>query len=102
MSAPMRVALLPTLLLAGMLLPAAPLPFSRGDARAQESANWIPGKTAKLQALDKVTAQVTVLDAAVNRPTVMSETFHTGVAWNAGENRMSRKMPALTTAAACR
>ena len=69
MSAPMRVALLPTLLLAGMLLPAAPLPFSRGDARAQESANWIPGKTAKLQALDKVTAQVTVLDAAVNRPT---------------------------------
>ncbi|MDU7522260.1 MAG: DUF2155 domain-containing protein [Roseomonas mucosa] len=53
----MRVVLLPTLLLAGMLLPAAPLPFSRGDARAQESANWIPGKTAKLQ------------DAAVNRPT---------------------------------
>ncbi|SUE44765.1 DUF2155 domain-containing protein [Roseomonas gilardii] len=65
----MRVALLPTLLLAAILLPAGSLPSGPRGAKAQESANWIPGKTAKLQALDKVTAQVTVLDAAVDKPT---------------------------------
>lgn len=60
----MRTAPLPALLLAALLLPAVP-----GHPGAQESANWIPGKIAKLQALDKVTAQVTVLDAPVDKPT---------------------------------
>ena len=39
---------------------------------------------------------------AVPMPTVTSSAFHTATSWKIGENRMSRKMPALTTAAACR
>ena len=46
-------------LLAGaLLLPVLP-------ALAQD---WVPARTAKLQALDKVTARVTVLDAPLDRP----------------------------------
>ncbi len=39
---------------------------------------------------------------AVPIPTDTSSAFHTGTSWKAGENRMNRKIPALTTAAACR
>ena len=50
------------LLLAAALL--SPLALA-APARAQE---WVPAQTAKLQALDKVTARVTVLEAKVNTP----------------------------------
>ena len=36
-------------------------------AAAQDQEGWVPGRTAHLQALDKVTARVTVLDAAVGQ-----------------------------------
>ena len=39
---------------------------------------------------------------AVPMPTVTSSAFHTATSWKIGEKRMSRKMPAFTTAAACR
>ncbi|SII70536.1 Uncharacterised protein [Mycobacteroides abscessus subsp. abscessus] len=39
---------------------------------------------------------------AVMRPADTRMTFHAGVAWKAGEKRIMRKMPALTTAAAWR
>ncbi len=38
-------------------------------AAAQQDQNWVPARVAKLQALDKVTARITVLDAPVNQPT---------------------------------
>jgi len=49
------------LLCCGVLL-AAP-------AAAQLDQQWVPARVAKLQALDKVTARITVLDAPVDQPT---------------------------------
>ena len=40
--------------------------------------------------------------AQVSRPTTMSRVFQSATSWKAGEKRISRKMPAFTTAAACR
>src|SRR5699024_3371983 len=40
--------------------------------------------------------------AVVSSPATMSRAFHAGTWANAGLKRMSRKMPAFTTAAACR
>ncbi|HWX50879.1 MAG TPA: DUF2155 domain-containing protein [Roseomonas sp.] len=37
-------------------------------ALAQQDPGWVPKNTAKLQALDKVTARVTVLDVPLNQP----------------------------------
>jgi hypothetical protein len=40
-----------------------------GAAAAQQEPDWLPKRTAHLQALDKVTARITLLDAPVNQPT---------------------------------
>ncbi|MDQ1081321.1 DUF2155 domain-containing protein [Pseudoroseomonas cervicalis] len=54
----MRAALLAPLLTLTLALPAA----------AQQDPGWVPGRTAKLQALDKVTARITLLETPVNQP----------------------------------
>ena len=54
----MRAALLAPLLALTLALPAA----------AQQDPGWVPARTAKLQALDKVTARITVLETPVNQP----------------------------------
>ncbi|MDJ0387924.1 DUF2155 domain-containing protein [Roseomonas sp. E05] len=51
-------------LLSALLLAAA----LAAPAAAQQDAGWVPKDTAKLQALDKVTARVTVLDLPLNKP----------------------------------
>lgn len=58
----MRAALLAPLL-ALTLAPTLALP-----AAAQQDPGWVPGRTAKLQALDKVTARITLLETPVNQP----------------------------------
>ncbi|HWL83402.1 MAG TPA: DUF2155 domain-containing protein [Roseomonas sp.] len=51
------------------LLAALPLALALAlPAAAQQDPGWVPQNTAKLQALDKVTARVTVLDVALNQP----------------------------------
>ncbi|WBV42852.1 DUF2155 domain-containing protein [Pseudoroseomonas cervicalis] len=54
----MRAARLAPLLALTLSLPAA----------AQQDPGWVAARTAKLQALDKVTARVTVLETPVNQP----------------------------------
>ncbi|EFH11223.1 DUF2155 domain-containing protein [Teichococcus cervicalis] len=54
----MRAARLAPLLALTLALPAA----------AQQDPGWVAARTAKLQALDKVTARVTVLETPVNQP----------------------------------
>ncbi|WP_235035442.1 DUF2155 domain-containing protein [Roseomonas sp. 18066] len=39
-----------------------------GPASAQQEPGWVRKQTAQLQALDKVTARITIVDAPVNRP----------------------------------
>jgi len=51
--------------LAAVLLLGASL---AAPALAQQDPGWVPKNTAKLQALDKVTARVTVLDVPLNQP----------------------------------
>lgn len=61
---PLRPLLRPFLL--GLLLAAAPL---AGAPQAQpQDQGWVPKRTAKLQALDKVTARITILEAPLGRP----------------------------------
>ncbi|MFZ6762787.1 MULTISPECIES: DUF2155 domain-containing protein [Acetobacterales] len=60
----MRAVLMRMALGAALAAPLAlPLP-----AVAQQDAGWVPKRTASLQALDKVTARITIVDAPVNQP----------------------------------
>ncbi|WP_241665579.1 DUF2155 domain-containing protein [Teichococcus oryzae] len=54
---------LPAALLGLALLSVVP------SASAQQDPGWVPQRTASLQALDKVTARVTLLEAPLNRIT---------------------------------
>ena len=58
----MRGALLALLLLAGPAL------AQGSDQGPPAEAGWVRRRTAQLQALDKVTARITVLDATVDQP----------------------------------
>jgi hypothetical protein len=58
-----RRLVLPALLAAlAAALPGAP------PAAAQQEPGWQPRRTAQLQALDKVTARITIVDAPLNQP----------------------------------
>lgn len=57
-----RRSLLALALLAGLATAASAQPMP-------QDPGWVPMRIAKLQALDKVTARVTVLDAPLNQPT---------------------------------
>jgi hypothetical protein len=59
----MRRAALPVAALLGLAA------FASAAASAQQDPGWVPQRTASLQALDKVTARVTVLEAPVNQTT---------------------------------
>lgn len=60
---------LPLLLGALLALPAAfAIPTATPAAQAQQDPGWVAKRTAKLQALDKVTARVTILEAPIGRP----------------------------------
>jgi hypothetical protein len=39
-----------------------------GQAAAQPGGGWVPARTAELQALDKVTARISVIEAPVDQP----------------------------------
>ncbi len=54
----MRRLVLAALLLAPLLPP--------GPASAQTQGNWVPARVAELQALDKVTARISVLEAPLD------------------------------------
>lgn len=56
-------------LLALALLPALALALPALAQQGLQDPGWVPKRTAKLQALDKVTARVTVLEAPLNQPT---------------------------------
>ncbi|MFC7734928.1 DUF2155 domain-containing protein [Roseomonas sp. GCM10028921] len=68
-------------------LVAALLPLSAlAQAPSQDSvgeAAWVRKRTAQLQALDKVTARITVLDATVNQPVRFGSLTITVLACNA-------------------
>ncbi|MFC4168087.1 DUF2155 domain-containing protein [Teichococcus aestuarii] len=54
-------------LLLGLLLAATPL--AEAPLRAQpQDQGWVPKRNAKLQALDKVTARITILETPLGRP----------------------------------
>lgn len=59
----MRRRLTRALLLAPLLL----APFLAGPVAAQDGPGWVQKRTAQLQALDKVTARITILEAPVNQ-----------------------------------
>jgi len=59
-----RAAFLLALLLSGPAAAQAPHP----DQMPLPEAGWVQKRTAQLQALDKVTARITVLDATVGQP----------------------------------
>ncbi|WP_426958862.1 DUF2155 domain-containing protein [Muricoccus radiodurans] len=50
------------------LAPLAAVPLLLGLARPAQAQEWVEKRTAQLQALDKVTARITVLDAPLNQP----------------------------------
>ncbi|ONG47123.1 cellulase-like protein [Pseudoroseomonas deserti] len=54
---------MPALLAAPLLATLAAVP-----AAAQQEPGWVAKRTAQLQALDKVTARITIVDAPVNQP----------------------------------
>lgn len=54
-------------LLLGLLLGAAALPAPPAHAQPQDPG-WVPKRNARLQALDKVTARITLLDTPVGQP----------------------------------
>jgi hypothetical protein len=55
-------------LLAALVCAAPLLPFAASPALAQMDAGWDPKQEAELQALDKVTARITILKARLNQP----------------------------------
>ena len=64
----MRRLLVLLALLAAPELAAAQNPGQGSDQGPPAEAAWVAKRTAQLQALDKVTARITVLDAPVGRP----------------------------------
>lgn len=71
-----RIALL------AALLPLPALAQAPGQDSVGEAA-WVRKRTAQLQALDKVTARITVLDATVNQPVSFGSLTITVLACNA-------------------
>jgi hypothetical protein len=55
-------------LLAALCCAVPLLPFAASPALAQMDAGWDPKQEAELQALDKVTARITILKARLNQP----------------------------------
>jgi hypothetical protein len=55
-------------LLAALACALPALPFAARPALAQMDPGWLPKNEAKLQALDKVTARITIMTAKLNQP----------------------------------
>lgn len=53
--------------LAALLLTTAAAVLVAGTPQAQPGSGWLPARTAELQALDKVTARISVIEAPVDQ-----------------------------------